>query len=69
MVLGDPVINELHTSGAFIYDPDTLPVVFRDLPEDSFGEVEFAIEPRSSMYDDEDERESDEENDEDDNPF
>ncbi|MFD2741672.1 RNA-directed DNA polymerase [Sulfitobacter aestuarii] len=54
ILLSDPVMQNLHASGAFIYDRTILPVVFRNIDEDDFGTISFAIEPRSSMYDDED---------------
>lgn len=55
--LSDPVMQGLHGSSAYIYDRNILPAVFRDIDEDDFGTISFAIEPRSSMYDDEDEEE------------
>lgn len=47
--LSNPTITALHGSGAYIYDPTILPVVFHDIEEGAFGQVSFAIERRSSM--------------------
>ena len=59
--LTNATIQGLSASGAYIYDPTTLPAVFRNIAEGEFAEVAFAIERRLSMYDDEDEEEVDEE--------
>lgn len=59
ITIANPTMTALHASGAYIYDTTILPAVFRDVDEAEFGEVSFAIEPRSSMYDDEDDDDDD----------
>lgn len=55
IALTNPLIQDLRESGAYIYDRTILPAVFRDIDENDFGTISFAIESRSSLYDDEDE--------------
>ena len=50
--LSNDVIKELSANRCYIYNPDNRLVVFRDVEEEKFGDVEFAIEARTSMYDD-----------------
>jgi hypothetical protein len=53
ITLSDSVIQALYGSRAYVYDRAILPAVFRDIDENDFGTISFAIETRSSMYDDE----------------
>ena len=46
--LDNATIRGLSDSEAYIYDPNILPVVFRNIAREEFAEVEFAIELRSS---------------------
>ena len=52
------IIEGLSAYGVSLYKVTALPAVFHNLDEVNFGEVEFAIESHSSMYD-EDEEEND----------
>lgn len=49
------IIASLADQQVTIYDPDAVPLVFRDVDEEEFNQVGRAIERRSSMYEDEDE--------------
>ena len=53
--LANATIQGMSASGVYIYDPTILPAVFRNVTEAEFVGVAFAIEPRMSIYDDEDE--------------
>ena len=53
--LANSTIQGLTASGAYIYDPTILLAVFQNVAEAEFAGVAFAIEPRLSIYDDEDE--------------
>ena len=59
--LNNDLIQRLTKYDAHIYDLGILPVVFRQSNEDDFSDVECAIESRSSIYDDEDEDEANDE--------
>lgn len=59
--LNNAVISQLSNFGAQIYDADILPAVFRESNTEDFSDVECAIESHSSIYDDEDEVEDDDE--------
>lgn len=59
LILGNEVIQSLAVEQVTIYDPESYPLVFRDIEEDEFDQVDRAIERRSSMYEDEDEEEPD----------
>jgi Reverse transcriptase (RNA-dependent DNA polymerase) len=63
LVPRNALIEELIGQNISIFDATQLPSVFRDLAEDDFGEVEHAIEQRSS-YDDEGDDDEEEEADE-----
>ena len=64
--LANAMIEDLSNNGVYIYDLDIHPVVFRNVAEGNFKKIKFAIESRSSIYDDEDEddEEYDDEDDE-----
>ncbi|MEE4208076.1 MAG: hypothetical protein V2I43_02265, partial [Parvularcula sp.] len=51
------VIVRLAAEHVTVYDPERVPLVFRDVDQDHFNQVARAIERRSSMYDDADEGE------------
>lgn len=57
MTLDNPIMQSLHVSSAYVYDHTILPRVFMDVDEDQYRNISFAIESRSSMYDEEDETE------------
>ena len=59
--LKNDVIQKLSDFDAHIYDPGTLPAVFRESKTDDYSDVECAIESRSSIYDNEDEVEDEDE--------
>jgi hypothetical protein len=61
LVANNALIEELAEHSISIFDADQLPSVFRDVDEHDFGEVEHAIEQRSS-YDWEEEEEEDDDN-------
>lgn len=63
LTLGNELIEDLAQQGITLFAPNRLPSVFQDLDEHDFGSVAFAIEERSSQYDDDDD--NDEEEDED----
>lgn len=50
--VNNDVIGALAEKEARIFDLAKLPLVFGEVKEESFDEVEMAIEPRSSVYDD-----------------
>ncbi len=50
--LDNDVIVSLAAKEVTIYDPERVPLVFRDYDQDRFQQVERAIESRSSMYED-----------------
>jgi hypothetical protein len=69
LTLGNELIEDLAQQGITLFAPNRLPSVFQDLDEDDFGSVAFAIEERSSQYDDNDEEEEDDLDEDEDQPF
>lgn len=63
LVPNNALVEELAAQNISIFDDGRLPSVFRDLDEDDFGEVDHAIEHRSSYDGDDDEEDDDEEDD------
>ena len=51
-------IEGLSAYGANLYNAATLPAVFHEIEEGDFGEVAFAIESRSRMYEEEEEEDN-----------
>jgi hypothetical protein len=68
LTLGNELIEDLAQQGITLFAPNRLPSVFQDLDENDFGSVAFAIEERSSQYDDDNDEEEDDDLDED-QPF
>lgn len=64
LALGNSTMQDLSDNGAYIYDQTILPAVFQDVAEEDIARVPFAIEQRSSAYD-----EHEDEDEEDDDPF
>lgn len=52
LIIGNDLIENLAQQGIALFEPNRLPSVFQDLDENDFGTVAFAIEERSSQYDD-----------------
>ncbi len=60
LIIDNDLIENLARQGIALFEPNRLPSVFQDLDENDFGSVAFAIEERSSQYDDNDEEDEDE---------
>ncbi|MFT8958907.1 MAG: hypothetical protein ABF917_14605, partial [Gluconobacter oxydans] len=52
LTFGNDLIEDLAQQGITLFAPNKLPSVFQGLNENDFGSVAFAIEERSSQYDD-----------------
>jgi hypothetical protein len=59
--IGDELIQDLASRQITLFDVNRLPAVFQNVNESDFSNVAFAIEERSSQYDDEGEEEPDDE--------
>ena len=55
--LTNRTIEGLSQNGTYIYNPNTLPAVFRNVEEEHFGNVVSAIEGQLNMYEEEEEDE------------
>lgn len=67
LTIGNDLIDDIAQQGIALFEPNRLPSVFQDLDENEFGSVTFAIEERSSQYDEDDDDLKDEDGDDD--PF
>ena len=59
ITIDQDTIADMAREEVTIFDPAAWPVVFRDVEETAFGTVGRAIEPRSSLYDDDEIEEED----------
>jgi hypothetical protein len=59
IAISQDTIVAMAEHGVTIFDASAWPVVFRDIEETAFGTVGRAIEPRSSLYDDDEVEEDD----------